>query len=248
MLDPYWMLLVHEMEHMEHYLDGSYARDQLITPQDVLRRKTELEMEKTDYPEVFFRKRERNRSPLWDKLEERETVIGAAKSELVLRLNAEMPIRYIYQNEGKYFLEDFDTVLKIVRKADSFFDEEKLEQFIEKNRQSYFMCECFHIIDTEFLPDALHEEFSLQEEELHSEFPKDTMKEKELVSHIIVDYESGKTFDALDKLCGKGSFIIKISLKRILSPGTQEKLREHFKQVEEDLQVSREKIYIKLDC
>lgn len=160
----------------------------------------------------------------------RETVIGAAKSELVLRLNAKLPIRYIYQDADKYFLEDFDTILKIVQKAAPCFDKVKLEQFVEENRQSYFdMRECFHIIDTEFLPDALHKEFSLQEEELHSELPKDTMKGP--VSKIISDYRSGNIDRVLDELCGKRSLRIKMMLQQKLTPGTEKSLKEKDKKL-----------------
>lgn len=66
MLDPYWMLLVHEMEHMEHWLEGTYTANKAQTPQDILGSSTE------DYPEVSSRKRKIECSHLWNDREERD--------------------------------------------------------------------------------------------------------------------------------------------------------------------------------
>lgn len=54
------------------------------------------------------------------KLEERQTVIGPDISELTIRLNEKMPIRYIYQDPNYFTYERIGIILKIVNASMSY--------------------------------------------------------------------------------------------------------------------------------
>lgn len=74
------------------------------------------------FPELNARKTKRNSLNFFSSVEERETVVGSRCSELTIRL-AEwkkgniVPIRYLYQHEDTFFLEEKSVILQIINNA-----------------------------------------------------------------------------------------------------------------------------------
>ena len=121
------------------------------------------------FPEVEIPAR-RNMLDLCDKLEERETVIGADISELTLRLAAGLPIRYIYQNAHSSSYEYLDIICKVIEQTEigkGFKTSDKLSKYVKSyiNNESndlYFNSRFFiQQIDYRLLSGPMFEDFKL---------------------------------------------------------------------------------------
>ena len=191
-----------------------------------------------------LKSREKNISHLWNNLEERETVVGTGMSELILRLDAGLPIRYIYQVRGKYFFEDFDTVLQIMQNANSSLEKEKLIDFINSDEHApYFDTRSFrYLVDEELLPNDLFVEYgrpddTKQQLQRNIEPPKKSMPKSVLIkilSAIIKDFEAERFENVVHQLClGSSDNSIRQEIKNILKKKTEtaiiSKVEEHIK-------------------
>lgn len=296
-VDPYWMLLVHEMEHTEHFLIQEIAKscselffkgqgpdfstvDELFVESqknDLLKQLNSL------FPHVFseeagtavalidamrkcrnhynienlkimcdelYKKRRycdnkdisshdavqllRNKkqlpdplpslpeiesrmspaySHLWDNLEERETVVGAKNSELVIRLDARLPIRYIYQLKGSWFYESFDTVFQIIKATNRDITSEWLVDYINNAASSkYFDSrKCRHIVNETLLPIKLAESFGyvLQAKPVIMKLPSRVtpkspsplLRQKMIISQIISNFKKDNLIGVVSELC-----------------------------------------------
>lgn len=229
----------------ELYDTRRYGDNKNITPQkalDLFGKKNALPDPIPVLPEL--KSREKNISHLWNNLEERETVVGAGMSELILRLNARLPIRYIYQVRGKYFFEDFDTVLQIVQNANSSLEKEKLIAFINSDEHApYFDTRSFrYLVDEELLPNDLFAEYgrpddTKQQLQGNIEPPKKSMPKKvlmKMLNAIINDFEADKLESVVRQLClGNGDNSIRQEIKDILKKETEtaiiSRVEEHIK-------------------
>ena len=86
----------------------------------------------------------RHYEPLWNNLEERRTVIGPDSdgiSELTLRLAADIPIRYLYQETDRHLFEDPEIINRILGRNNTdqvtriFGSPITLEQILEVSRR-----------------------------------------------------------------------------------------------------------------
>ena len=183
-------------------------------------------------------------SHVWDFLEERETVIGAENSELHLRLEANLPIRYIYQVRGKCFAEGFDTVLQIINAADTSLTKQGLREFINNDVHArHFDTRKFRlIIDEELLPDTLFTHFGFDKVPTTALLEvKDVGKKRImpellvktlLIPRIIGAYERDNLNLAVSDLCVEGKLgTIRREIKSILSDNMAiiSKVEEHIK-------------------
>lgn len=117
------------------------------------------------FPELNARKTGRKSLSFFANLEERETVIGARCSELMIRIAEEnrgniLPIRYLYQDMDTFFLEKISVILEIINRArinlgmPELTQENLIDKLSHKNLLSFFNFGIFsHIITEELMPD-----------------------------------------------------------------------------------------------
>ena len=217
----------------ELYDTRRYGDNKNITPQkalDLFGKTNALPDPIPVLPEL--KSREKNISHLWNNLEERETVVGTGMSELILRLDAGLPIRYIYQVRGKYFFEDFDTILQIMQNANSSLEKETLIAFINSDEHApYFDTRSFrYLVDEELLPNDLFVEYGR---------PDDTKQQLQrvlikMLSAIIKDFEAERFENVVRQLClGSRDNSIRQEIKDILKKETEtaiiSRVEEHIK-------------------
>lgn len=107
---------------------------------------------------------------LCDKLEERETVIGSAFSELTLRLAGGFPIRYIYQDAHSSLYEYLEVVCKVIGQTaigKTFKTSEELSGYVgsyinSPSNDLYFNSRFFvQQVEHKLLPEAVFKDFGL---------------------------------------------------------------------------------------
>jgi hypothetical protein len=227
-LDGYNLQSLKEMCH-ELYKVRRYSDNKAITPQDVfqlLSAKIQLPDPLPSLPEVVGRAS--SHSHLWDNLEERETVVGSKNSELILRLAAMLPIRYIYQPKGKRFYEDFSTVFQIVKEVSSDITPDFLVIFINDDVHTrHFDTRKFrHIVDEELLPDRLFVKFGFTHDVMVADLPyleaplkpmPPGLVKRTLIPKIIKSFAEDNMKEVVSNLCSIDFSTIKPEIKTVLS-------------------------------
>ena len=74
---------------------------------------------------------------LWNQYEERRTVLGPdidKISELRIRLENKLPIRYVYQGIGSYYYESAKFVIDTLKQAG-----ENIDEVLKINKQTYYI-------------------------------------------------------------------------------------------------------------
>lgn len=130
------MTYLQALRHTDHSLLGSEHADFKLLAEEASKHQ--------DHLSAADRGAGRRYEPLWNNLEERRTVIGPDRdgiSELTLRLAADIPIRYLYQETDRHLFEDPEIIRGILERNNTeqvtriFGSPITLEQILEVSRR-----------------------------------------------------------------------------------------------------------------
>ena len=149
-----------------------------------------------------------------------------------------MPIRYIYQELGKYFYEDFHTVLKIVKAACPRMSDKSLKLHINNNKnKKYFpfwgWC---RTLDEELLNDELRSRLAREQADVEQKIiVQEEIPASNTLEQIKKNAREYKIASALSWLClrSQKSVSVKPNFMCKLSNEAQQKIDERIKQLAE---------------